>query len=118
MDVPMSTNQDILSVRQSEKFQQAVAELARSPQFQSWGRLSPEDLEQSQVAKAGEKHFTPDALAVLWGISAETVRIVFRDEPDVLRLAQPNEGKRKYVLMRIPESVADRVHKRLSAVPR
>jgi hypothetical protein len=117
MDTPMRANQYVLAVRQYEKFQQAVAELTCSPKFHSWGRLRPEDLEQSQIAKAGEKHFTPDALAVLWGVSAETVRIVFRDEPDVLRLAQPNEGKRKYVLMRIPESVADRVHKRLSAVP-
>ena len=65
-----------------------------------------------------EVHYAPDELAELWGVSAETVRNVFREEASVLRITQPNEKKRKYVLMRIPESVAERVHKRLSAVPR
>jgi hypothetical protein len=71
-----------------------------------------------------EKHFTPSDLAKAWGVSAETVRQIFRDEPDVLRVgsngvAPPSiSGKRKYVLLRIPESVAARVHKRLSTVPR
>jgi hypothetical protein len=98
-------------------FDEAVAELSRSPKFLSWGGLRPEDLEQSQISKAGEKHFTPAELASAWGVSAETIRITFREEPDVLRLQQPTKGKRQYVLLRIPESVADRVHKRLSAVP-
>ena len=71
-----------------------------------------------------EKHFSPSDLAKAWGVSAETVRQIFRDEPDVLRVgsngaATPSiSRKRKYVLLRIPESVAARVHKRLSAVPR
>jgi hypothetical protein len=98
-------------------FKEAVAELVRSPKFLSWGRLIS-NLETSCISKSEETHFTPDALAARWGVSAETVRTIFRDEPDVLRLRQPNDGKRKYVLLRIPLSVADRVHKRLSAVPK
>ena len=66
---------------------------------------------------AAEAHYTPDQLAELWGVSAETVRLTFRNEPGVLRLQQPTKGKRQYVLMRIPLSVAERVHKRLSAFP-
>lgn len=72
-----------------------------------------------------EKHFTPSELAKAWGVSAETVRQIFRDEPDVLRVGsnEPvapsiSRRRRSYVLLRIPESVALRVHKRLSAVPR
>jgi hypothetical protein len=64
-----------------------------------------------------EKHFTPDVLAAAWGVSAEKIRIIFRNEPGVLRLTQSNGSKRQYVLLRIPESVAQRVHKKLSAVP-
>jgi hypothetical protein len=64
-----------------------------------------------------EKHYAPADLAKAWGVSAETVRLTFREEPGVLRLRQPTTGKRSYVLLRIPHSVAERVHRRLSAVP-
>ena len=41
------------------------------------------------------------------------------DEPDVLRVgSNGSTNARKYVLLRIPESVAVRVHRRLSAVPK
>ena len=67
-----------------------------------------------------EKHFEPAELAKAWGVSAETIRNVFRNEPGVLRITASTNGKlskRKYVSMRVPVSVAERVHKRLSAVP-
>jgi hypothetical protein len=95
----------------------AISRLKESPKFLSWGKapLRPDDLEQSHIM--AEKHYAPDELAALWGVSAETIRSIFRQEPGVLRITQPNEKKRKYVLTRIPHSVAERVHKRLSAVP-
>jgi hypothetical protein len=67
-----------------------------------------------------DKHFSPNDLAKAWGISAELVRQLFRTEPGVLRLGeQKQQAKtRSYVTLRIPKSVAERVHKRLSAVPR
>jgi hypothetical protein len=100
----------------------AIAELRRSPKFLAW---RPVDFEEKQTPDGAqlacefseEKHYTPQALAGLWEVSAETIRNVFRNEPGVLRIAHPNGKKRKYVLMRIPESVAERVHRRLSAVP-
>ena len=64
-----------------------------------------------------EKHFSPDDLAKAWGVSAQTIRNVFKDEPDVLRLGNPSASKRNYVSLRIPHSVAVRVHRRLSAIP-
>jgi hypothetical protein len=92
--------------------------LLESEKFLNW-KPDPEatldDLTNSHIM--AEKHYTPDDLASLWGVSAETVRNIFRKEPGVLRVTQPNEKKRKYVLTRIPHSVAERVHKRLSAVP-
>jgi hypothetical protein len=109
---------------------QAVAEAQSSEKFHAWGKPRLDDLKQSHIMAEklrlehleqscimAEKHYTPDELAALWGVSAETVRTIFREEPGVLRITQPNEKKRKYVLTRIPHTVAERVHKRLSAVP-
>jgi hypothetical protein len=33
-----------------------------------------------------EKHYAPDELAELWGVSTETIRSIFRDEPGVLKI--------------------------------
>jgi hypothetical protein len=113
-----------------------IAELLRSKSFLEWSPTSTPITKSATpvtAARGGsyaytgdrytnlmadEKHFEPAELAELWGVSAETIRNVFRNEPDVLRHpSKPNEKKRKYVLMRITLSVAQRVHKRLSAVP-
>ena len=90
----------------------ASEKLKRSKKFREW-----EPARYKSAGFAAEHHFEPNELAKLWGVSAETIRNVFRDEPGVLRIAHPNGGKRKYVSMRVPESVAERVHKRLSAIP-
>jgi hypothetical protein len=107
----------------SSAMQELYRLLLQSEKFADWKpswwdeRLRSGDLEHSKVVKdVGQPHFTPDDLAAAWGVSAETIRNIFRDEPDVLRIAHPSGRKRKYVLMRIPESVAERVHRRLSAV--
>jgi hypothetical protein len=63
-----------------------------------------------------EKHFTPADLAKAWGISAETIRVLFRDEPGVLKIGdEGTKYKRRYKTLRIPQSIAERVHRRLSA---
>jgi hypothetical protein len=109
-------------IRAADSLTDAIAELKASSKFwECKPQPKPEPkrrpgLEVSAIM-ADEKHYTPDELAALWGVSAETIRTVFRKESGVLRLANPNEKKRTYVLMRIPESIAQRVHKRLSAVP-
>jgi hypothetical protein len=61
-----------------------------------------------------ERHFTPTELAKLWGFSADVVRELFIDEPGVLKIDRPERlHKRGYTSLRIPESVAIRVHARL-----
>ena len=63
-----------------------------------------------------EKHYTPNELAKLWAVSPDTIRRLFRDESGVLKIG--NNGtryRRGYETLRIPESVAQRVHRRLSA---
>ena len=46
-------------------------------------------------------------LAVLWNLSKQTIRRLFQDEPDVVRIGENDvRRKRAYVTLRIPESVA------------
>jgi hypothetical protein len=112
-------------------------ELLRSKSFLSWSPDAPNE-EASRPHKetfglAGpfiykgktyknlmvdEKHFSPADLAEAWGVSAETVRQIFRTEPGVLRLGSSGDRRtRGYVTLRIPQSVAVRVHARLTALP-
>jgi hypothetical protein len=110
-----------------------LEELLRSKSFLSWSP-EPKPGKQPTISvgrgqsftyqgkrytnlAADEKHFSPDDLAKPWGVSAQTIRNVFKDEPDVLRLGSPSASKRSYVSLRIPQSVALRFHRRLSAIP-
>lgn len=65
-----------------------------------------------------EKHYTAQEIADLWGLSQDTIRRIFQDEPGVLKLGEVSgrmarKMKRTYVSLRIPESVVVRVHQRL-----
>jgi hypothetical protein len=62
-----------------------------------------------------EIHFTPSQIAEKWGVSSRTVMRIFEHEIGVLRIGSPETRfKRKYYLLRIPESVAERVYKRIT----
>lgn len=62
-----------------------------------------------------ERHYTPDELAEIWKLSADTVRRIFEREPGVLVIEHTrNSSRRRYRTLRIPESVALRVHRRMT----
>jgi len=62
-----------------------------------------------------ERHYTPDELGELWALSADTIRRLFEREPGVLVIEhQRPRGTRRYRTLRIPESVAMRVHRRMT----
>jgi hypothetical protein len=62
-----------------------------------------------------ERHYSVNELAILWNLSKQTIRRLFQDEPDIVRIGENDvRRKRTYVTLRIPESVARRVHQRLS----
>jgi hypothetical protein len=68
---------------------------------------------------AFEKHYTPAELGQLWGYSDTKIRRMFKDELGVVLdgTASARLGrklKRRYFTMRIPASVAARVHERLT----
>jgi hypothetical protein len=60
-----------------------------------------------------ERHYSVDELASLWGMSDDFVRRLFRDEPGVVVFFKYTPGKRTYRVLRVPESIAERVHRRM-----
>lgn len=70
---------------------------------------------ESEVAQitAFERHFSVEELAELWGVSDDFVRRLFLHEPGVVIFSHYRPGRRTYRTMRIPESVAERVHCRM-----
>ena len=61
-----------------------------------------------------ERHYSIQELAALWNLSEKTVRKLFENEPGVIEVGSgESRFKRTYVTRRIPESVAQRVHRRL-----
>jgi hypothetical protein len=58
-----------------------------------------------------ERHYTPQEVAELWGVSAKTIQRVFRGLPGVIELGNDEtRWARKHKTMRIPESVIVQVH--------
>lgn len=60
-----------------------------------------------------ERHWTPQELAEIWKLDTSTVRKIFADEPGVLKVGKSGrrDGRRDYVTLRIPDSVAAKVHR-------
>ena len=58
----------------------------------------------------GERHYTVSEVASLWSLSRDSVRRIFRREPGVLVIGD------RYATLRIPESVLQCVHLRLTNV--
>jgi hypothetical protein len=68
----------------------------------------------SSIASIFEPHFTPQELAAEWKLDPSTIRRIFIDEPGVVLFGKEGrrDGKRDYLTLRIPASVAKRVHER------
>ena len=81
---------------------------AESQRFRDW--------QPSNVAGILETHYTPQQVAEMWGVGVDMIRETFENEPGVLLLGDRNpKHKRRYITMRIPESVLARVYRRLTA---
>jgi transcriptional regulator GlxA family with amidase domain len=60
-----------------------------------------------------ERHLSVEELAELWGMSEDFVRRLFLHEPGVVVFYRQQPGRRVYRTLRIPDSVALRVHRRM-----
>jgi hypothetical protein len=69
------------------------------------------------TAGFAERHYSVAEIAEMWNLSVDAVRKIFQNEPGVLVLGdQGSTIKRRYTTLRIPESVVQRVHRRLTKV--
>jgi len=63
-----------------------------------------------------ERHYAVAEIAEMWNLSADKVRELFENEPGVLVIGERTpHHKRRYITLRIPQSVLERVHRRLSS---
>ena len=76
---------------------------------------APLDLTGSREPST-EKHYSVAELAGIWKLSENTIRRIFENEPGVLKWgASEGRFKRRYITLRIPETVVLRVHRQLRA---
>lgn len=61
-----------------------------------------------------ERHLSVEELAEFWGMSDDFVRRLFLHEPGVVMFWRQRPGRRVYRTIRIPKSVAERVHRRMT----
>ena len=60
---------------------------------------------------AFERHYRIGELADVWKLGRETVRLLVKDEPGVIKIRLGR--KRAHTIYSVPESVAVRIHTRL-----
>jgi hypothetical protein len=80
--------------------------------------LPPKRIAREQVTPSAvlmmERHFTVQELAGMWNFSGDFIHERFRDEPGVIHTQKKNSrGKRGYGVLRIPQSVAERVYAKM-----
>lgn len=88
-----------------------VQALRASEEFQTW---KPE-------ADGIPSAYTPQQVAKAWNVSTEFVRLLFANEPGVLRFnktGKSNKKAREYTTIRIPKPVMLRVFKKWQKITR
>jgi hypothetical protein len=58
-----------------------------------------------------ERHFRVGELAELWGLGRETIRLLVKDDPQVVKIRMGR--KKSHTIYSVPASVAERIHTRL-----
>jgi hypothetical protein len=76
---------------------------------QPTGKQAPERSAQPTF----ERHYSVEELAKIWQVSDDFVRRLFLREPGVVVFWRQQPGRRVYRTLRIPASVAERVHSRM-----
>ena len=75
-------------------------------------------LTQQENVVPAERHYAVIEVAEMWNLSSDKVREIFEHEPGVLVIGERNPRyKRRYLTLRIPQTVLLRVHNRLAAKP-
>jgi AraC-like DNA-binding protein len=82
----------------------------------TFGGTSSTTTQAVSIRLSDEQHDSPAQLAERWALSSDYIRRLFKDEAGVIVIYRPETlHKRAYSTMRIPRSVAHRVHCRLQS---
>lgn len=74
---------------------------------------APMATEQQDVTEPfAERHYTVNELASMWRLSGEFVRQLVQHEPGGTEWVRQQPGRRRYRVLRIPHSVAERIYRR------
>jgi hypothetical protein len=85
-------------------------------QFGKEAELQMSSQSQLETSAHAERHYAVAEIAEMWNLSADKVRNLFEHEPGVLVIEEQQPShKRRYITLRIPQSVVERVHLRLSS---
>ena len=68
--------------------------------------------EREALKSFAERHYTAAELAEMWKFSKEFVRRLVAHEPGVTEWVTQEPGRRRYRVLRIPESVVERLYNR------
>lgn len=104
-------NSDLRWVQPSYSFNADEAEPApRRKKRQKSAKTDP-------PADKKQENFTVAEVAEMLSLSVETIRRLFKDEPGVLKMknASGPTGRRRYMTLRIPAAVVERVRRKNSA---
>ena len=72
---------------------------------------APMVTEQENATESfAERHYTVNELAALWRLSSEFVRQLVQHEPGVTEWVRQRQGRRRYRVLRVPQTVAERVY--------
>ena len=95
----------------------AACQAARGNSRQFLG--APMATEQQELNEPfAERHYTVNELASMWRLSGEFVRQLVQHEPGVTEWVRQQAGRRRYRVLRVPQSVAERVYRRALAKAR
>jgi len=111
-------------VRSETRVEQSLSNKdSLAPVFAMHSTLATEHLlekrrqEEGRASIALERHCSVAELSKQWGFSENTIRRLFQKEPGVIKIVhQETLHKRGYTSMRIPERIAQRVHRRLQGL--
>jgi hypothetical protein len=84
-----------------------------SAEYQEWDDNAAKSLRNSELGDRPtfERHYRVGELATMWNLGRETVRLLVKDEPGVIRIRLGR--KKAHTIYSVPESVAIRIHTRL-----
>ena len=78
-------------------------------------RQSSPFVPQGATTGSADRHYSVAEISAMWNLSQDAVRKIFQTEPGVLVLGgQGSPHTRKYTTIRIPDSVLQRVYRRMT----